>query len=316
MLGCWHPLARTTAAMDLPSHHRYPYRAIIDRPDYSWPQGRRLAVYLALNLEHFAFGEGLGAELAPGGPTPDVLNYAWRDYGNRVGVWRLLELFNQLKLPVAVLVNSTIYTYCPEVMAAFRQRGDEVVAHGRTNTERQSTLSESDEARLIQDTTATLAHHEGQAPAGWLGPWIAQSHHTPDLLQEAGYTYLLDWCCDDQPIWFRTRQGRILAVPYPQEINDIPAIAVRRTGAAEFADMIIDNLDEMLEQSQQQPLVYGIALHPYIVGQPFRLRHLRRALTHLATTAARHPERIWLTSPGAIARHGLALPEGTLPGPG
>lgn len=299
--------------MDLKSHHRYPYRAIIDRPDYSWPQGRRLAVYLALNLEHFAFGEGLGAELAPGGPPPDVLNYAWRDYGNRVGVWRLLELFDQLQLPVAVLVNSTIYAYCPDVMTAFRQRGDEVVAHGRTNTERQSTLSEADEAQLIHDTTATIAHHESHPPTGWLGPWIAQSHHTPDLLQEAGYTYLLDWCCDDQPIWFRTRQGRILAVPYPQEINDIPAIAVRRTGAAEFADMIIDNLDEMLEQSQQQPLVYGIALHPYIVGQPFRLRHLRRALNHLAATAARYPDRIWLTSPGAIARHGLSLPEGTLP---
>jgi peptidoglycan/xylan/chitin deacetylase (PgdA/CDA1 family) len=290
-------------ALPLTHHGRYNYSAITQRPDYRWPGGRRLAVYIALNLEHFAFGEGLGAELAPGGPQPDVLNYAWRDYGNRVGVWRLLELFDQLELPVALLVNSAIYDYCPEVVAAFRDRNDEIVAHGRTNSERQSTLSEADEAALIAETTQILANHEGQLPQGWLGPWIAQSPVTPDLLQEAGYTYLLDWCQDDQPIWFNTRQGRILSVPYPQEINDIPAIAVRRVSAKDFAEMIIDNFDEMLEQSHQQPLVYGIALHPYIVGQPFRLRHLRRALQHIANVASNQPNRVWLTHPGAIAAH-------------
>ncbi|MEM6427004.1 MAG: polysaccharide deacetylase family protein [Cyanobacteria bacterium P01_D01_bin.128] len=286
----------------LPSHGRYAYSAITQRPDYDWPGGKRLAIYIALNLEHFAFGEGLGATLAPGGPAPDVLNYAWRDYGNRVGVWRLLALFDALKLPVAVLVNSEIYHYCPSVVAAFRDRGDEVVAHGRTNSERQSELSEAAETQLIRETTDTIAQFEGQPPAGWLGPWIAQSPLTPDLLQEAGYTYLLDWCHDDQPTWFNTRQGKILSVPYPQEINDIPAIAVRRASAAEFADMIVDNFDEMAEQANHQPLVFGIALHPYIVGQPFRLRHLRRALTHIADQARQHPEHIWLTHPGAIAR--------------
>ncbi|MEM8642132.1 MAG: polysaccharide deacetylase family protein [Cyanobacteria bacterium P01_G01_bin.54] len=301
------------SGLGLPSHGRYGYSAIVDRPDYDWPQGRRLAVYIGLNLEHFAFGAGLGAELAPGGPQPDVLNYAWRDYGNRVGVWRLLELFEALGLPVALLVNSTLYDYCPEVIAAFRDRQDEIVAHGRTNAERQSTLSEAAETALIRETTDMLTQHEGRAPQGWLGPWIAQSPLTPDLLQETGYTYLLDWCCDDQPIWIKTRHGRILAVPYPQEVNDIPAIAVRRTSAADFADMIIDQYDEMKRQSQEQPLVYGIALHAYIVGQPFRLRHLRRALTHIAQDAAQHSDTVWLTYPGQIARHIAALPEGIVP---
>lgn len=297
----------------LPSHERYRYSAIAHRPDYSWPQDRRLAVYVALNLEHFAFGEGLGAELAPGGPQPDVLNYAWRDYGNRVGVWRLLELFHDLKLPIALLVNSTLYDYCPEVIQAFRERHDEVVAHGRTNAERQSTLAEDEEAALIRETTATVLRHEGKQPQGWLGPWIAQSRVTPDLLQEASYTYMLDWCCDDQPIWFNTRQGRLLAIPYPQEINDIPAIAVRRASASEFADMIVDQFEEMKRQSCLQPLVYGIALHAYIVGQPFRLRHLRRALQHIAKVAAAYSDRIWLTHPEAIAQHVYALPEGIVP---
>jgi len=295
--------------MPLPDHGRYRYHPITERPDYSWPDGRRLAVYVALNLEHFAFGEGLGAELAPGGPQPDVLNYAWRDYGNRVGVWRLLELFESLKLPVAVVTNSEMYEYCPQVLAALRARGDEMVAHGRTNSERPGALTENAERALIAGVTATMTDAEGRAPQGWLGPWISESRHTPDLLQEAGYRYLLDWCCDDQPVWFRTRSGLILSVPYPQEINDIPAIVARRAGAAEFADMIIDNFDEMLDQATQQPLVCGIALHPYIVGQPFRLRHLRRALAHIAHKA----DRIWLTRPGAIASHIENLPTGIVP---
>src|SRR5436305_15003944 len=118
-------------------HGRYAYSALPSRPVYDWPGGRRLAVYFALNLEHFSFGEGLGAELAPGGPHPDVLNLAWRDWGNRVGAWYMLEAFEALNLPVAALVNSALYDYAPELVAAFRRRGDEIVGHGRTNAERQ-----------------------------------------------------------------------------------------------------------------------------------------------------------------------------------
>lgn len=283
--------------MTLRSHGRYGYRAITERPDYDWPGGKRLAVYLGLNLEHFAFGEGLGAKLAPQLGEPDVLNYAWRDYGNRVGVWRMLDIFDALKLPAGVLVNSAIYGYCPEVVAAFRARGDEIIGHGRTNSERQGAFDEAGEKALIDEATAVLAAAEGKAPAGWLGPWISESAVTPDLLQEAGYSYVLDWCGDDQPIWLQTRGGRILAVPYPQEVNDIPAIPLHRMSPADFTDLIIDNFEEMLTQSAQQPLVMGIALHPYLVGQPYRLRHLRRALEHIANRA----HEIWLTTPGAIA---------------
>jgi allantoinase len=284
-----------------PLHHdRYGYTPITRRPVYDWPNGRRLAVYIGLNLEHFGFGEGLGAELAPGGPQPDVLNYAWRDYGNRVGVWRMLELFDQLSLPATVLLNSSLYDYCPEVVAAFRARGDEIAGHGRSNAERQSVLDEAAESALIAEATAAITRHEGRAPAGWLSPWIAESRVTPDLLAEAGYRYTLNWCHDDQPGWMRTRNGgSLLSVPYPQEINDIPAIVVRRIEADAFADMIVDNFEEMRVQAEQQPLVMGIALHSYIVGQPFRLRHLRRALSHIG--AAR--DDIWLCRAGEIATH-------------
>ncbi len=304
-------MTHPTTPPDLPSHGRYAYSAITRRPVYDWPGGKRLAVYLGVNLEHFAFGTGLGAELAPGGPQPDVLNYAWRDYGNRVGVWRMIELFDALAMPASVLVNSSIYGYCPEVMEAFRARGDEVLGHGRTNSERQGILDEAGEAALIAETTAVIAAAEGRTPKGWLGPWISQSAVTPDLLAENGYTYLLDWCQDDQPVWFTTRGGgRILSLPYPQELNDIPAIVARKDSASQFADMIIDQFDEMLEQSRAMPLVMGIALHPYIVGQPYRLRQLRRALAHIA---ARRDD-VWLTTAGAVADHVAALPEGVVPG--
>ncbi len=285
--------------MPLKHHDRFPYTAITARPAFSWPGGKRLAVYIGLNLEHFSFGEGLGAELVPGGPQPDVLNYAWRDYGNRVGAWRLLQLFNDLALPCSLLLNSAILDHCPELARAFVTRGDEIVGHGRSNAERQSVLDEAAERALIEEATSRIQNDLNLRVEGWLGPWIAQSHRTPDLLQERGYRYLLDWCHDDQPGWMATRGGPILSVPYPQELNDIPAIVVRRASAPEFADMIVDQFEEMLRQSAGQPLVMGIALHAYVVGQPFRLRHLRRALQHIA---ARRDD-IWFTTAGAVARH-------------
>jgi allantoinase len=280
----------------LNDHGRYAYRPITQRADYTWPGGKRLAVYIGLNLEHFAFGEGLGAELAPGGPQPDILNYAWRDYGNRVGAWRMRDMFDALDMPVSVIANSAMYGYAPELMSAFRDRGDEIVGHGRTNSERQSVLDRGQEAELIAEATRILTQAERVAPKGWLSPWIAESLQTPDLLAEAGYGYTLNWCMDDQPVWMQTSAGRLLAIPYPQEVNDIPSIVARKDGAADFANMIIDNFDEMLDQSAEQPLVMGIALHPYLVGQPYRLRHLRRALDHIAS----HRDDIWLTRSGAI----------------
>jgi allantoinase len=280
----------------LNDHGRYAYRPITQRADYTWPGGKRLAVYIGLNLEHFAFGEGLGAELAPGGPQPDILNYAWRDYGNRVGAWRMRDMFDALDMPVSVIANSAMYGYAPELLSAFRDRGDEIVGHGRTNSERQSVLDRGQEAELIAEATRILTQAERVAPKGWLSPWIAESLQTPDLLAEAGYGYTLNWCMDDQPVWMQTSAGRLLAIPYPQEVNDIPSIVARKDGAADFANMIIDNFDEMLDQSAEQPLVMGIALHPYLVGQPYRLRHLRRALDHIAS----HRDDIWLTRSGAI----------------
>jgi len=295
----------------LPTHDRYDYHPWPGRKAYDWPGGAKLAVYLGVNLEHFAFGEGLGAELAPGGPQPDILNFAWRDYGNRVGAWRLIELLDELRFPATVLLNSAMYAYAPSLVAAHRRRGDEIAGHGRTNSERQSILPEAEERTLIADSTAAILAQEGKAPRGWLSPWIAESRVTPDLLAEAGYAYSLNWAADDAPVWKRTRAGRLLAIPYPQEINDIPSIIGRKDGAAQFADMIVDDFEERLHQTRDGlPQVMGIALHPYLVGQPYRLRQLRRALMHLAARR----DVVWVTTAGGILDHVRGLPPGTIPG--
>ena len=285
----------------LTTHGRFDYSAITKRPGFSWPEGKRLAVYVALNLEAYAFGEGLIEEIAtPGpGPAPDVMNWSWLEYGNRVGGWRLAAMFEELKLPCTLLVNAEVYRHCPQLPQAFQAAGAEIAAHGRTNSERQGNLPEAAEAALIADATASIARASGQAPQGWLGPWISESGVTPDLLQEAGYRYVLDWCCDDQPIWLETRRGRILAVPYPQELNDSNTVIGRRVNPDDFADMITDNFEEMRMQAVEQPLVMGVSLHAHCAGQPFRLKHFRRAL---ATLAASHPD-VWVTTAGAIAQH-------------
>jgi peptidoglycan/xylan/chitin deacetylase (PgdA/CDA1 family) len=296
----------------LPTHGRYDYSAWRGRTPYAWPGGAKLAIYLGVNLEHFAFGEGLGAELAPGGPQPDVLNFAWRDYGNRVGGWRLLDLLEEVAMPATVLLNSAMYDYAPDLVAAHRARGDEMAGHGRTNSERQSVLPEAEERRLITDSTEAIARHEGRAPRGWLSPWIAESRTTPDLLAEEGYRYTMNWCADDAPVWMRTRGGPLLAMPYPQEVNDIPAIVARRESAEAFARMIVDDFEERLRQVRADglPQVMGIALHPYIIGQPHRLRVLRRALSVVAQARG----DVWITTAGAVFDHVAALPAGVVPG--
>ncbi|MBW6524298.1 polysaccharide deacetylase family protein [Sphingomonas sp. RHCKR47] len=281
---------------------RYAYRAITDRPDYNWPGGKRLAIWFGINYEVFEFGGGMGAELAPAKNQPDVMNYAWRDYGNRVGAWRLFDLFDRLKLPATALVNADVVHTCPGLAEACVARGYEIAAHGESNAAAQGELSREEEAAVIARTTDTLAAL-GTRPTGWLGPWISESHDTPDLLHQAGYRYLLDWAHDDQPTWLSTESGRILSIPYAQEINDIPAIVARNGEAAGFAQMIEDAVTQLLSECDRRPLVLGIALHPYLMGQAHRVPPLARVLERLRDA---DDPRIWWTTAGAIADHVIA----------
>src|ERR1700736_4908790 len=179
--------------MKLPGHGRYDYVPITKRPVYDWPEGKRLAGFLCRNIEHFAYRAGLGGEASGGDRAQSQVNYAWRDYGNRVGIWSYLDLLDEFGLPGAHNVNSAVLEQCPDIVERLNGRGDEYVGHGRTNSERQDVLWEEDEARLIAECTEVLTRLSGKRPEGWLGPYIAQSAVTPDLLKEAGYRYVLDW---------------------------------------------------------------------------------------------------------------------------
>jgi peptidoglycan/xylan/chitin deacetylase (PgdA/CDA1 family) len=294
----------------LPTHGRYRHSSIVSRPDYTWPGGKRLAVYIAVNVEAFGYGVGKGAAIAPPDQAQSHSIYSWRDYGNRVGVWRMLELFDELDLPVEAQMNVAVYEHCPDIPVRLRQRGDEILGHGVTNSEEQGHLDEAAERDLIQRVTSTIERHEGARPAGWMSPWLSNSAVTMDLLQEAGYRYVMDWTMDDQPIWIRTRKGRILTVPYPIEVNDTRGIIWYHYTSQEFADLIVDQFDEMLAQSARQPLVCPISLHPFVFGRPYRIRRLRKALQHIL----QHRDRVWLTRPREICAHIESLPAGVVPG--
>lgn len=294
----------------LESHQRYEYSSIHSRPDYSWPGGKRLAVYVALNIEQFRFGVGKGAAIAPPDQAESHSIYSWRDYGNRVGVWRLFDLLDELNIPAEAQMNTAIYDHCPDIPERLRARGDEILGHGFTNSDEQGELSETEETQLIEDVTRTITEREGSPPVGWMSPWLSNSQLTPDLLQEAGYRYFMDWTSDDQPIWMKTRGGRILSMPYPIECNDTRGIVWYRYTSEEFAEMLIDNFDEMLIQSKNQPLVCPISLHPFVTGRPYRLRRLRRAFEHIAA----HRDDIWFTRPKDICSYIETLPEGTVAG--
>jgi len=296
----------------LPRHSRYDYSPLPERKDYSWPDGRRLAFVVTTNVECFAYGAGLGHDPAKTGEPQTHRNYSWRDYGNRIGIWRFFDLADELKLPLAHNANSLLYEFAPQVMDAIRRRGDEIVGHGRSNAENHRGMWEADEERIIREVTETFAKHEGKPPAGWMGSGAYETANTPDLLKEAGYRYIMDWPMDDQPVWMRTRSGSILSVPYPIELNDSQVVIHRKQDGREFCDMIVDQFDEMLGQCVRHPLVMNISVHPYIFGQPFRLRALRRALAHCAGHASR--DRVWFARPIDIADYCYSLPPGIIPG--
>ena len=299
--------------MKLPVHERYPFSYIDDRPDYSWPGSKRLAFFVGTNLEYFAFKTGDGAlDNAAINAKQTHRNYAWRDYGLRVGLSYMLDMLDELKLPAAHNTNTLLYDFRAPIFKRIRARGDEIVGHGRTNSEHQDHMWEIDEARMIKDVTDAISRNEGKPPLGWMGPGLGETNVTPDLLHEAGYKYLMDWPADDQPFWMKTRKGRILSVPYSIEINDGPVVARRQHSAREYADMIVDQFEEMLKQSVKRSLVCSVVLHPFIMGQPFRLRALRQALEHCVNHRER--DQVWYTLPGRIAEHCYSLPDGIIPG--
>jgi len=281
-------------------NRRYGFSQMNARPAFTWPSGSRLAVYFALNVEAFEFGRNPGPDFTTMPTAPFHRGFAYRDYGNRVGITRIHDAFAEADRPLAILANLSVYDACPEILVPFRQRGDEFVGHGKTNSERQVDMAEADERSMLLAVRERMAREEGKPPTGWLGPFISQSAKTPELLVETGFKYMLDWWFDDQPQYFATDNGPIVAVPYPSmEMNDIPALINRGLSDSDFERMLFAAFDQQLAESARTPQVYAVSIHTFLMGQPHRVGILKRLLSHIA----RHQHDIWFTTPGRIAEH-------------
>lgn len=274
-----------------------PYSPIVARPPSRWPGGKGLALYVALGIEEYRPDDGLTEDIIPGASKPDLVNRSWRDYGNRVGGFRLIDRLASFGIAPAILLNTDVYDTAPALITHARAAGAEMVGHGRSNSDTLAVLSSADENAYVQSVRDRIAAMEGVPPGGWSSPWLAHSPTTLRSLALAGYGYVLDFRLDDQPVMLDSGAGPILAIPYGLEINDSTTAIGRYAAARDFAGMIIDEFDELLAASREQALVMSIVVHSFVSGQPFRLRSLTQALDHIAKFA----DQVWFTQPRHIA---------------
>jgi allantoinase len=277
-------------------HGRFEYSAIAKRPKWELPNGARVAVWITPNVEHFHFDKP-AMSLTPmtAGLRPDVLNYAWRDYGARVGIWRIMEILERQGFIATAALNSEVCSQYPAIIEEGNRLGWEWMAHGENNSSLFTGMPEDAERPIIKKVLETITKSVGKKPRGWLGPALTETDNTLDLLAEAGIEYVADWCNDEQPYFMKTRHGSIVAIPYTLEIGDIPAFLQHGSSGEDFYKMIVDQFDTMYEDGKKQPRVFCIALHPFLVGHPFRARHLERALAYI-----RQHDAVWITTASAI----------------
>lgn len=267
---------------------RLAYSAIGRRPRLDLPGGARLAVWIIVNVEEWDIHSPMPRTVltppAGGSPMPDIPNWAWHEYGNRVGFWRMLELFDDFAVPAVLAINGSAMEPYRPIAEAAQERGWEFIGHGFTQRNMQKV---DDEALDIRKTTEAIAAFTGKAPRGWLGPGLTETWHTPDLLHEAGYEYVCDWVLDDQPVVLKTRGGTIVNLPYTQECNDVAMMLIQHHKASEYRDRALDQFEQLYADARHGARVMAIVLHPYIMGAPHRLRYVREILA-----AIRHREGV------------------------
>lgn len=276
----------------------YLYSPITERPPIAWPGGARVAMYVGLNVEHF-LPDLPSTSIWPGSAElqPDALNHGWRDYGARVGIWRTVESLDRHGIRPSVLLNSMVVEHYPQIVAAGVERDWAWLAHGRTNSTLHTGLTPEDERQVLTEITDTIQTATGRAPRGWMGPGLTETHQTPSLLTELGYQYVLDWTNDDQP--YPLTVPGMISVPYTVELNDLVLFGRGLTGP-DFLQMVVDTYEQLHADSAAGGRVMTIALHPFVIGQPFRHKYLDQALAFLAA----QPD-IWLTTSDDIAAHYL-----------
>jgi allantoinase len=275
----------------------YAYSPITERPKLTWPNGARVAFYVGLNIEHYEVDKP--ATSIFGGTAmlvPDPLNYGWRDYAVRVGIWRMIEALDAHKMRASVLLNSDCCTHYPQIIEAGKQRNWVWLAHGKNNSMFQTGMSVEQERKYLTEIVSTVSKATGHQIRGWLGPALTETFETPRLLKELGLTYVLDWCADDQP--FPLNISGMMSVPYSIEINDVSLFVGKSLSGEAFYQVVVDQFDQLYKEGEKSGRVMALCLHPFIINQPFRQKYLERALTYIAG----HDD-VWLTTSDDIAAH-------------
>jgi allantoinase len=270
---------------------RFAYSAIADRPPLNLPDGARMVVWVVINIEEWDFTQPMPRTVltppAGGSPMPDVPNWAWHEYGNRVGFWRLVELFDEFAIPAVLAINGSAIAAYPPIVRAAVKRNWEFMGHGFTQRNMQKVKNERAEIRKVREV---IVRATGSPPRGWLGPGLTETWETPDLLVEEGFDYVADWVLDDQPVWLKTRTTPILNVPYTQECNDVAMMLIQHHSASEYRDRALDQFEQIYADSAQSARVMALSVHPYIMGVPHRLKYLRAVFESIR---AKHDVKFW-----------------------
>jgi allantoinase len=277
----------------------YRYSPIVGRKPLVWPNKARLAFYIGLNVEHFQVDKPSTSIF--GGPamlTPDPLNFGWRDYGVRVGIWRMMETLDKYKVRASVLLNAAVCKHYPQIIDAGRERKWAWCAHGVDNSTFHTGLSMEEERKVLKEIVETITDATRQPVKGWLGPALTETFETPKLLRELGLTYLLDWCADDQP--FPLNVEGMISVPYGIELNDITMFVSKSLSGEAFYQCVVDQFDQLYKESAVSGKVMSLSLHPFVINAPFRHKYLEKALDYITA----HSD-VWLTTSDEIAEHYL-----------
>jgi peptidoglycan/xylan/chitin deacetylase (PgdA/CDA1 family) len=270
---------------------------IIERAPFAWPGGKTLAVWVAPHVEVWDFDSTIDAALGPaaGAPGLDVINYAQRDYGIRVGLARVIDLLDRVGMRGSAPVSAAACELYPKQIAEMKRRGWEFLGHGVTNSRPLSALAPDEERAVIDYSVRTVAAATGTTVRGWSSPGRLQSLATPDLLAAAGLLYATDWSNDDQPYRTRVERGELYAIPNGYVIDDVELVSKGQQTGPQYGQSILDQFDQLLLDSRTHPRVLGIPLHPYVAGQPDRIGHLERALATIARS-----DGVWLATGGEI----------------
>ena len=276
---------------------RYDDSFIFERKPFVWPGNATLAVWIVPNVEVWRYDSPAGQAISPNdrGIVPDVVNYSWREYGLRVGLWRIADILDRAGVKATVALNAAVADTHPKAIDEMKRRGWEFMGHGITNSENLAGLSPDKERALIHTVLETIEQATGRRPRGWLGPGLAETYATLDILAEEGVNYCGDWNSDDQPYPMKVRKGRMFSVPYCMEINDIPLFMRKGYTGEQYLQSVVDQFDTLYADSRTQPRVLGLPLHPMIIGQPLRSRYLERALAHM-----KKHERVWFATGSEI----------------